>query len=106
MREEKNIEVWHVDEFRGKDAKFLRTRLMSTTLQQLQKMSIILFMSPHALLPDSEWMPVLCHISKVSYCIVIPAYVSHGFARAHDVPSFLVDIPPPTHVAQKLGCYS
>ena len=59
-----NIEAYHVDEFKGRDGNTLRTRLIQADEEQLQRLSIILFMSPRSLLPDSDWSEVLTDLAK------------------------------------------
>ena len=54
-----NIEAWHVDEFCGKKGFELKQRLDKMTEEERQKLTMILFMLPRTLKPDSEWMPVL-----------------------------------------------
>ena len=56
---DRNIEAYHVDEFKGKDGTTLRNRLVHATDEELQKLSLILFMSPQSLLPESDWSTIL-----------------------------------------------
>ena len=54
IHQDKNILAWHVDEFKGNDAKLLRKSLYRASADDMAASSTILFVSPHALAPDSD----------------------------------------------------
>jgi len=77
IHQDKNILAWHVDEFKGNDAKLLRKSLYRATADDMAKSSTILFMSPRSLAPDSDMIPVLTKIAKSGFLSLICVDEAH-----------------------------
>ena len=88
---DRNIEAYHVDEFKGKDGRTLRNRLINASDEQFEKLSIILFMSPQSLLPDSDWSTILQELAtkgRISTMVVDKAHQVHLHGDGYR-PAFL-----------------
>ena len=56
---DKNIEVYHIDEHKLDDAWVLKERIKEITPHERDNLSIILFLSPQTLLPETSWAKFL-----------------------------------------------
>ena len=78
IHRDENIEAWHVNIFWGSVGHLLRNRLKLGDQEQSKRRTIILFISPKSLLPNSEWILVLHGLAKKN--VISMLYVGKAYS--------------------------
>ena len=80
--EELGVEAYYVDEHRFSNAKALMKRLKSLTLKETKECTIILYVSPTSLNPESDWVHIFADLASDGFISLLAIDEAHSIEQA------------------------